>query len=116
MTDPELQEHLYTLEQRLLHPDRESDRRALIPLFAQEFREFCISGKVFNRQQTIDAVLSSEPRSASIHYFYVERLAENVALATYSSTTVLVVSHRSSLWIFRDDRWQIYFHQGTVAD
>jgi hypothetical protein len=115
MKNPELQDHLYSLEERLLHPDREADRKALVPLFAEEYREFCSSGRVFSRQQTIDVLLHSEPRAATIHHFYVESLAENIALATYRATTVLAVSHRSSLWIFRDNRWQLFFHQGTVA-
>jgi hypothetical protein len=115
MKNPELQDHLYSLEERLLHPDREADRKALVPLFAEEFKEFCSSGRVFNRQQTLDVMLRSEPRVATIHHFYVEQLAENVALATYRATTALAVSHRSSLWIFRDNRWQLFFHQGTIA-
>ncbi len=57
MSNPELQDHLYSLEERLLHPDRERNRTALIPLFAEEFKEFCISGRIFNRQQVIDALL-----------------------------------------------------------
>ena len=115
MTDPQLQDHLYSLEVRLLHPDRERDRTALIPLFTAEFKEFCISGRIFNRQQVIDALLKSEPRPATISNYYVAPLAENAALATYSAKTALVVSHRSSLWIFRDNRWQLLFHQGTIA-
>jgi hypothetical protein len=114
MTKPELQDHLYSLEESLLHPDRERDRTILIPVFAEEFKEFCVSGRIFNRQQVIDALLKSEPRPATISSYYVEPLAENVALATYSVKTALV-SHRSSLWIFRDNRWQLFFHQGTVA-
>jgi len=116
MTNPELQDHLHSLEERLLHPDREPNRTALIPLFAEEFKEFCISGRIFNRQQVIDALLKSEPRPGTISNYYVESLAENVALATYSAKTALVVSHRSSLWVFRDKRWQLFFHQGTIAD
>jgi hypothetical protein len=116
MKTTELQDHLYTLEERLFHPDREPDRTALISLLADDFKEFCSSGRVFNRQQTIDVLLSSAPRPATIHHFYVEQLAENVALATYRATTTLAVSHRSSLWVFRDNRWQLHFHQGTIAD
>jgi hypothetical protein len=115
MTNPQLQDHLYSLEERLLHPDRERDRTALVPLFANEYKEFCISGRIFNRQQVIDALLKSEPRHATIHNYVVERLGENAALATYRATTAPVVSHRSSLWIFRDNRWQLLFHQGTIA-
>jgi hypothetical protein len=115
MTNPELQDHLYSLEERLLHPDRERNRTALIPLFAEDFKEFCVSGRIFNRQQVIDALLKSEPRPAAISNYYVNPLAKNVALATYRITTTPAVSHRSSLWIFRDNRWQLFFHQGTFG-
>ena len=115
MTIAQLQDHLYTLEERLFHPDREADRTALIPLIAADFKEFCSSGRVFNRQQTIDVLLTSAPRQATIHHFYIAQLAENVVLATYRATTSVAVSHRSSLWTFRDNRWQLLFHQGTIA-
>jgi hypothetical protein len=110
-----LQDQLYTLEERLLHPDREPDRTALIPMFAEEYREFCTSGRIYTRQQTIDVLLTSAPRTATILHFYVTQLAENVVLATYRATTSVASSHRSSLWIFRDNRWQLFFHQGTIA-
>jgi hypothetical protein len=115
MKTTKLQDHLYNLEERLLHPDREADRTALLPLLADEFKEFCSSGRISDRQQVINDLLSSVPRPATIHHFYVQTLAENAALATYRMTTSIAVSHRSSLWIFRDGRWQLSFHQGTVA-
>jgi hypothetical protein len=116
MKNPELQDHLYSLEERLLHPDRERDRTALISLLCEEFREFGASGRVFNREQIIQVLLTSEPRTATVHHFCVTSLADNIALATYRVTTAIRVSHRSSLWMFRDNRWQLFFHQGTVAD
>ena len=111
----QLQDHLYTLEERLFHPGREADRSALIPLFAEDFQEYCSSGRIYSRQQTIDDLMTSSPRPATISHFYVTRLAPDVALATYHATTTLHTSHRSSLWVFRDNRWQLLFHQGTVA-
>jgi hypothetical protein len=115
MTVPELQEHLYALEERLLHPDRTPDRTTLIPLLATDFEEFCPTGRVSNRQQTIDGMLVSHPRAATIHHYFVTPLCETAALATYRLTTPLAVTHRSSLWVFRDNRWQLFFHQGTEA-
>lgn len=115
MKAAQLQDHLYTLEERLFHPDREADRNALIPLLAEDFQEFCVSGRIMNRQQVIDAMLTSNPHTANITYFYVNVLAPDVALATYHVTTTLHVSHRSSVWVFRDKRWQLLFHQGTLA-
>jgi hypothetical protein len=116
MKNPTLQDHLYNLEERLLHPDREADRRVLIPMLAEDFKEFCSSGRVYNRQQTIDVLLASEPRAATIHHFNVDQLADNTALATYRATTAVAVSHRSSLWVHRDNRWQLLFHQGTISN
>jgi hypothetical protein len=115
MKNIQLQDHLYALEERLLHPDRESNRNDLVPLLAEDFKEFCSSGRVSNRQQTIDVLLKSEPRPATLHHYNVEQLAENAALATYRATTPVAVSYRSSLWVYRDNRWQLLFHQGTVA-
>jgi hypothetical protein len=115
MKTAELQDHLFSLEERLFHPDRETDRKALIPLFADEYKEFCSTGRIYNRQQTIDVLLKSSPRSATLHNFYVTPLSENSALATYRATTSVEVTHRSSLWVFRDNHWQLAFHQGTVA-
>jgi hypothetical protein len=115
MTDPELQEYLYSIEERLLNPEQESDRAALVPLLASDYKEFCSSGRIFNRDQTVDALLHSRPLAATINFFYVTRLAPNLAHATYHSVTTHATTHRSSLWIFRDERWQLFFHQGTIA-
>ena len=111
----ELQDQLYILEERLFHPDREPNRSALISLLAEDFQEFCSSGRIMNRQQAVDALLASTPRSATISYYYVNLLAPDVALATYHATTALYISYRSSLWILRENRWQLFFHQGTIA-
>jgi hypothetical protein len=115
MKATQIQDHLYTLEERLFNPSREKDRAALIPLFAEDYQEYCSSGRIYSRQQTIDDLLSSPPRTATISHFYVTQLAADAALATYHATTNLHVSHRSSLWVFRDNRWQLLFHQGTIA-
>lgn len=114
MDAQELQDHLYSLEERLLHPDREPNRSALIPLLAEDFKEFCNSGRILNRDQTIEALLTSSPRPATIGFFYLNLLAPNVVLATYHATAATYATTlRSSIWVFRDNRWQLLFHQGT---
>ncbi|HEV2710057.1 MAG TPA: DUF4440 domain-containing protein [Edaphobacter sp.] len=115
MTTAQLQEHLYKLEERLFHPSREKNRADLLPLIAQDFQEYCSSGRIYSRQQAVDDLMASTPRNATISHFYVTVLAPDAALATYHATTTLHTSHRSSLWVFRDNRWQLLFHQGTVA-
>ncbi len=84
-------------------------------LLAEDFKEFCTSGRIFNLQQLTDALLTSAPRAATMSYFYVLRLADGVALATYHITTATSTSHHSSIWVERNNRWQLLFHQGTIA-
>lgn len=115
MTTSELQDHLHSLEERLLHPDRETDRRALTSLLADDFKEFCTSGRIFNLQQLTHALVSSTPRAATMSHFYVTPLADGVALATYHIATAVSTSHHSSIWVRRNNHWQLLFHQGTIA-
>ncbi len=115
MKAAELQTHLYDLEEQLLHPDRQQDRSTLYSLLAEDFKEFCSSGRIFNRAQTIEAMQNSTPRAATISHFNITTLADGVVLATYHATTLTSISHRSSIWVLRNKRWQLLFHQGTVA-
>lgn len=115
MTRAQLQDHLHTLEERLFHPDREPNQAALFALLASDFREFCTSGRVRNRQQVIDMMSAATPRPATLHHYSVVVLSDTSALATYRATTPSEVSHRSSIWVLRDDQWQLLFHHGTTA-
>ena len=115
MTAAQLQEHLHALEERLLHPDRETNRNELTSLLAPEFKEFCTSGRIFNIGQLANALLTTTPRAATMSHFYVTPLGENSALATYHITTSNSTSHHSSIWVKRNDHWQMLFHQGTIA-
>ncbi|SQC56251.1 Uncharacterized protein conserved in bacteria [Listeria newyorkensis] len=47
--------------------------------------------------------------------FEIQELAEDVVLATYRifNVTQKQESLRSSIWKFKDARWQLVFHQGT---
>jgi len=115
MNAEQLQTHLCALEERLLHPDREQDRSELASLLAEEFKEFGASGRIFNRTQIIEMLHEANPRSAHISHFCISPLAEGVVLATYHTTKLTAITHRSSIWVFRDNRWQMVFHQGTPA-
>jgi hypothetical protein len=115
MTQAQLQEHLHSLEERLLHPDREADRNELTALLAPEFKEFCTSGRIFNVGQLSNVLLSTNPRAATMSHFYVTPLGPDSALATYHITTASSTSHHSSVWVRRGKEWKMLFHQGTVA-
>jgi hypothetical protein len=114
----DLAAHLFRLEQQLLEPSLRRDAAALTSLLAENFREFGSSGRIFNRQQIIDALAAESSRTITLSDTFCQQLAEDIALLTYRSTRKIaldIASHalRSSLWIYRDNRWQMLFHQGT---
>jgi hypothetical protein len=114
----DLAAHLFRLEQQLLEPSLRRDAAALTSLLAENFREFGSSGRIYNRQQIIDALAAESPRTITLSDTFCQQLAEDIALLTYRSTRKIaldIASHalRSSLWIYRDNRWQMLFHQGT---
>ncbi|HTC76805.1 MAG TPA: nuclear transport factor 2 family protein [Edaphobacter sp.] len=119
-TNPQdLAAHLFDLEQQLLQPSTRRDPTALTSLLAKDFREFGSSGRIYSRQQIIDALAAESPRTITLSDPLCQQLAEDIALLTYRSTrtttTLQAASRalRSSLWVYRDNRWQMLFHQGT---
>ena len=85
----------------------------LSTLLAEDFREFGSSGRTYTRDEIIET-LQTEPRpQISIADFQVKILTEGIALVTYRAIKPEGASLRSSLWVIREDRWQILFHQGT---
>ena len=108
------------LEEELLLPATRRSSEALASLLADEFLEFGSSGCVFNRRQVIEALQSESPIRFSITDFRATLLAEGVALVTYRAIRgdqldEASASLRSSVWVMRDARWQMLFHQGTKA-
>ena len=117
MTDS-LAAHLEYLERDLLSGVTRHDRVRLEALVAAEFREFGSSGRSFSREAILADLLAEEPEQRELTDFICVPVAENIALVTYRSTrhtatSDVVESLRSSLWIHRDGRWQMLFHQGT---
>ena len=67
----------------------------------------------------MEALLVETPADISMVDFRIKMLSADVALITYravwrrATDVQTSCSLRSSLWVMRDDRWQIVFHQGT---
>ncbi len=114
-------EELRELEERLLQPDFRRSRSAVSALLADDFIEYGSSGRVFDKQQILDLLEGELPSRMTMTGFSARRLSPEIVLVTYRSirpdgppepgATYL----RSSLWVRRDGRWQIVFHQGTRA-
>ena len=74
---------------------------------------------IYTKQEVIDALLAESPVRISVTNFSATIVAAGVALVRYQSARfgesgqMESMSFRSSLWVLRDNRWQMAFHQGT---
>ena len=106
------------LEKSLLEPAIRSDINTLQQLLHNEFVEFGSSGKIYNKQDTIDLLPNEQPRLLEIESISIntKKLSDSCILLTYK-----LLSHdklhsiRSSIWINNLDQWQLIFHQGTLC-
>ena len=114
-------ENLRGLEELLARPDVRRSPGELARLIADDFREFGSSGRIFDKQQILEALQKQAPCELSLRDFGAVLLAPNVALVTYcgtarfSGSTTASYSLRSSIWRRRDDQWEVVFHQGTPS-
>ena len=115
-------EQIRNLEQRLLNPEVRSSSEELEQLLSDDFIEFGSSGRTYDREQVILSLQHQRPGHFSIGDFQVRLLAPGVVLAIYrvvqssKEENEREYSLRSSVWRFKDGRWQIVFHQGTRTD
>ena len=117
---PSLRDHIRRLEEQLLQSEVRRSRPALEALLANDFTEFATDGVAYTKVQVIDALQREATSRRSLTDFHIVALADNIVLATYRAirrnerSTETVESLRSSIWTYRDDRWQLAFHQGTT--
>ena len=112
-------DHLRALEELLLSNAVRKNRAQLSALLADDFREIGSSGRIFSRAEMLEELQAeSIHRSVTLTDFACSMLSDALALVTYRTVRNTpeappVAALRSSLWGFRDDRWQVLFHQGT---
>ncbi|GMR24487.1 MAG: DUF4440 domain-containing protein [Acidobacteriota bacterium] len=105
------------VEERLLTPEVRGSREELTKLLADDFLEFGSSDRTFDKQAIIALLEDESALEWSIHDFAVKQLSDDVVMVTYTARAVrpeeIKTSLRSSIWVYRDERWQPTFHQGT---
>jgi glyoxylase I family protein len=119
--DSDLRDRLLGYELALARRDPAAVDGDLVDLLTDDFLEFGQSGRVWTRE-TIAPLLGSSPDGSAgaaapeggaaapeLEAFEVTRLGEGVALVTYRAHG----TNRSSIWVRRDGRWRMRFHQGT---
>ncbi|MCQ4632442.1 DUF4440 domain-containing protein [Shinella sp. CPCC 100929] len=112
------------LEEALHRPEVRCSREAVETLLAEGFVEFGSSGTIYRREETI-ALLAEEgdetdDGALEAGDYCLKPISGDAVLLTYrtcrtrrdgSQRHVL----RSSIWKHDGHRWQMMFHQGTVA-
>ncbi len=114
-------DELLDLERALLNPAVRRDRPRVENLLARDFEEFGSSGRVWTRQQIVDALAMEANQEIRAGEFRCTLLAATVALITYRTmrtdltTGIHTTALRSSLWTKESGGWRLRFHQGTIA-
>jgi hypothetical protein len=103
-------------EESHLKPEIRTSSEELDRLLADVFFEFGSSGSVIYKKDCVGEA-GVEVRELSLHDFEIHHLSSEAVLTTYRvrDETRNQDTLRSSIWKHIDGRWQMFFHQGTVA-
>jgi hypothetical protein len=113
MTD-DLRDTLRHLETALASADPAGIDGGLPALLADDFLEFGASGRTWDVATMRETLAGAEPSDpGELLDFEIARLGPDVVLATYRLGEPRP-SNRSTIWVRRDGRWQVRFHQGTL--
>lgn len=114
-----LEQTLLEYETKLMDPEvRRSEKAA--ELVGDDFMEFAGNGRLFNKADALAMMKRHVVRTLAIEEFSVRELSPNVVLATYRvrsqgfGGSAGRISVRSSIWVHRNGKWQVTFHQATV--
>lgn len=105
---------LLSLEERLLNPDTRKQPKAVATMLADDFQEVGKGGRLYDRESILELLAAEMPQPIAAEEFRAQLLGPEAALATYVSRAADGgQARRSSVWVYRDGRWQMLFHQGT---
>lgn len=116
MTTEENKNLLRRLEEELLQPKIRRNPDRVRELLANEFREITSAGIEFDKAQVLDSLKNEPEIQRSLSGFKITELVPDVVLATYTLAkgAPQIQSLRSSIWKYKEGRWQMIFHQGTL--
>jgi hypothetical protein len=111
--DPDV-DSVLELERRLLEPSVRRDPDAVRVLLDEDFCEYGISGRVFDRDAIVEELRAGDGPAATASDFRATRLGPDAMLVTYRTDTP---SLRTSVWRRGGDgAWRLLHHQGTRAE
>ena len=101
------------LERELVDPAVRSDASRVAELLHPDFEEIGRSGRLWGRDDTLQALADEESSTVELDVLNAEQVADGVILLTARTTDARGGSLRSSLWQRNGGRWRLRFHQGT---
>jgi uncharacterized protein (TIGR02246 family) len=120
-----LEQTLITAEKSLPEAQFKKDGDALKRLFADDFSQVSIDGKLRDREEIIGMMTEFTLKQFRQYDFKVLPVSENVAIVTYDAIMEVVVDddeiqipryqHMSSVWVKQGDNWKLKFQQATAA-
>jgi ribonuclease HI len=108
------EEHVIAMERALLTDEVRGDRAAVAALLHPAWQEVGRSGRLWSRDDMLDAIGPGEP--VSLDVVSVERVDRDTILLVWRALADGRSTLRSSLWVrtgTSDGPWQQRFHQGT---
>ena len=100
----------------LLNPITRRSPEALSYVIAEEFLGFASSGHGVSKRTLIEALRVDPAPTVSIEGFRVKLVRSDLALVVYRTTPRVETQNKAvllhtSIWILRDKRWQLAFHE-----
>ena len=110
------EETVVRLETSLLTAEVRADASRLAELLHPDFEEIGASGRLWDRDTTIQALTSSPAADAELSAVLgVSRVASDALLVVFETSGSRGLARRSSLWVRTASGWKLRFHQGTPA-
>ncbi|GGC89684.1 ribonuclease H [Tersicoccus solisilvae] len=100
-------------EQELLDPRVRADVARLAALLHPDFTEVGASGRIWDRDSTIDLVSNADSGAVQFEQLQLERIDPTTILLVWRSTRDGESAVRSSWWVRDGQQWRLRFHQGT---
>ncbi|HWU46385.1 MAG TPA: ribonuclease HI family protein [Humibacter sp.] len=104
------------LEQRLLDPAVRADASEVAALLHPEFEEIGSSGRLWDRDTVIQSFADAPAESTTFESLNAAPVGPDAVLITYRTSSPAGDRLRSSLWLRRDGKWRLRFHQGTPVE
>ena len=111
----DLLEVLVPLEKRLLEMGDGCDRVCVESLLADGFREVSASGREWDRASMLRELVGMPLRRHRTSDFRCTELLGDAALLNYRTVVNARETLRVSLWVMREERWQMLYHQSTLT-